>query len=333
MADTYLTLYLRLSETARAFLRVLVWFAPDPVPGALLDQWTDPAVAPFPPTLTGVLGELDAVHTLQWNPDHTAFTLPQALRHAAASDFIPQEETPASLPIALFWVNRAFTGDPGDVRTWPTNLAILPHAIAVAVSAADHDIPSPTTRLLNQAALLEKSRANFATAEPLFRLALALDEKNFTPAHPRLAIHLNNLATLLKDTNRLSEAEPLMRRALEIDETSFGPRHPNVATRLNNLAQLLKDTNQLAEAEPLMRRALEIDEASFGPQHPKVATRLNNLASLLQETNRLAEAEPLMQRALEIDEASFGPQHPNVAIRLNNLATLFKATNRLAEAE
>ena len=172
-------------------------------------------------------------------------------------------------------------------------------------------------------ALYEHDR--LASALPLMKRALAIDEANYGPGHPRVATDLNSLAQLLQAMNRLEEAEPLMKRALAIDEASYGPEHPDVATDLNNLAQLLQATNRLEEAEPLMRRALAIDEASYGPEHPRVATRLNNLASLLQETNRLAEAEPLMKRALAIDEASYGSEPPRVAIQAKEK---FQLTNR-----
>jgi hypothetical protein len=43
-------------------------------------------------------------------------------------------------------------------------------------------------------------------AEPLYRRALAIDEKSFGPDHPNVARDLNNLAELLRATNRLSVA-------------------------------------------------------------------------------------------------------------------------------
>ena len=68
-------------------------------------------------------------------------------------------------------------------------------------------------------------------AEPLYRRALAIDEKSFGPDHPNVAIRLNNLAQLLRATNRLAEAEPLMRRtvAIVVEFTRrTGYRHPNL---------------------------------------------------------------------------------------------------------
>ena len=120
-----------------------------------------------------------------------------------------------------------------------------------------------------------------AEAEPLYRRALAIDEKSgFEP--PNVARDLNNLGLLLCATNRPEEAEPLLRQGLTIGEKTFGSQHTHVATLLSSLAKLLKDTNRLAEAEPLMRRALTIDEKNFGFEDPKVAIRLDSLAGLLQ---------------------------------------------------
>ena len=236
--------------------------------------------------------------------------------------------------LATGLVADAYPYESPDVRNWPACRRLEAHAAAVLAFAPDTgEAATNTSLLLNQCALHLYARADYAQAEPLYRRALAVCEKNLGPNHSHVASALNNLAQLLKATSRLAEAEPLMRRALAIDEESFGPGHPQVATALNNLAALLQATNRLAEAEPLMRRALAIDEESFGSGHPAVARDLNNLATLLQDTNRLAEAEPLKRRALAIDEESFGPGHPNVAIDLNNLAQLLQATNRLAEAE
>ena len=179
--------------------------------------------------------------------------------------------------------------------------------------------------------MLLRDTDKVAEAEPLFRRALAIDEKNLAPDDHEVAIRLNNLAELLRSTNRLAEAEPLFRRALAIDEKSLGPDHPYVAIRLSNLAELFCDTNRQAEAEPLHRRALAIDEASYGPDHPEVGTDLNNLAGLLRTTKRLAEAEPLFRRAalifLRSSKAS-GHLLPNTAIALRNYTLALNAGDR-----
>ena len=233
---------------------------------------------------------------------------------------------------AVQLVNDFAPATPSDVRTWPVWDRVRPHATTILREAWDQANPTAAV-LMSQLGTLFHAKALDTEAEPLYRRALALDEKSFGPEHARVAICLNNLAQLLQATKRLPEAEPLMRRSLALDEQSFGPEHPKVAVRLNNLAALLQDTNRLVEAEAMMRRALALCEKSFDPEHPQTAICLGNLAGLLQSTNRLAAAEPLMRRALAIDEKNFGAEHPNVARDTNNLAQLLTATNRQAEAE
>ena len=90
---------------------------------------------------------------------------------------------------------------------------------------------------LNNLAELLRATNRLAEAEPLYRRALAIDEKSFGPEHPKVAIRLNNLAGLLRDANRLAEAEPLYRQVLRI-LAEFGHRtgheHPHFRTAIEN---------------------------------------------------------------------------------------------------
>jgi tetratricopeptide (TPR) repeat protein len=187
--------------------------------------------------------------------------------------------------------------------------------------------------VLNNLALSLTDEGDYAAAEPLYRRALAIDEKALGSDHPDVAIDLNNLAELLRDKGDYADAELLYRRALAIDEKALGPDHPEVATNLINLAELLRAKGDYADAEPLYRRALAIDEKALGPDHPDVAIDLNNLAELLQDNGDYADAEPLYRRALAIAEKAMGPDHPSVAIKLNNLASLLYAKRDYVGAE
>ena len=76
-----------------------------------------------------------------------------------------------------------------------------------------------------------------AEAEPLYRRALAIDEKALGPTIPtfRDSQPPGRAAAFHRPH---TEAEPLFRRALAIIEKNFGPDHPDVASNLNNLAKL-----------------------------------------------------------------------------------------------
>jgi tetratricopeptide (TPR) repeat protein len=310
-------------------LERLAWLAPEPVPEFLLDV---PVPEADGEDLYDALADLAAYSLATRDSDE-----PRFLVHGLVQDVTRRslDAAPAQQRVteALGWVNAAFNGDPGDVRSWARLEPLAPHAQHVTQWADAGGIAEPTARLLNHLGMLFRAKSLHAQPEPLRRRALAIADASFGPDHRTVAICLNNLAALLQDTNRLAEADPLIRRALAITEASFGPDHPTVATALSNLAELLRTNNRLAEAEPLMRRALAIGEATFGPDHPNVAIILNNLGLLLHDTNELADAEVLMCRVLTIDERSLGPNHPTIAIRLNNLAGFLGATDRLVEAE
>ncbi|MCX7003949.1 MAG: tetratricopeptide repeat protein, partial [bacterium] len=133
---------------------------------------------------------------------------------------------------------------------------------------------------LNNLALVYKAQGQYAAAEPLYKRALAIDEKAVGPDHPAVATDLNNLAVLYYSQGQYAAAEPLLRRALAIRDKVLGPDHPDVAANVNNLAALYKAQGQYAAAEPLYKRALAIREKALGQDHPYVAQSLNNLAAL-----------------------------------------------------
>ena len=333
LATTWFTSYQQVSESSRCLLRRLAWLCPEPIPESLLA--VEVAGDPDGSGDGGeAISQLEGYSLVNRSAEVPTFSVHRLVQEVGRLwQHQPNEPEANELESVLGWLNKAFVGEPQDVRSWQVLDPLAPHANAVAEFADQAGLTDPTARLFGQQGVLLFCKGAYSDAEPLMLRALAINETSFGTDHPKVAIGLTNLAGLLQATNRLAEAEPLMRRALAIDEASYGTHHPRVAMELNNLAGLLQATNRLAEAEPLMRRALAIDEASYGSHHTNVAIRLNNLAQLLKATNRLAEAEPLMRRALAIDEASYGTDHPEVATKLNNLAQLLQATNRLGEAE
>ena len=334
VATTWLTSFDKLGSAAQAFLRLLSWLAPDPIPSDLLDSLSEgflvagPLEAADPRDALGRLIEFSLANSVPGN----AFILHRLVQQITR-ERQPAPPDPPALVAALGWINGDFTGHSDDVRNWRVLVPLLPHAIAVASFAADRRIHDPSGRLLALAALLRHTQANYRAALPLYRRSLKLERACHGKNHASVASSLSSLGQLLVDTNRCSRAEPMMRRALAINEATFGAENPIVARDLNNLAQLLVKTKRMDEAELLMRRALSIDSASLGDVHPNVARNLNNLAQLLVETERLEEAEPMMERALRIDENYFGKEHPAVARDLNNLAQFYQMGSRLVEAE
>jgi len=229
-------------------------------------------------------------------------------------------------------VNRTFPNV--EFKKWPHCQRYLLHAQACATYIEQWNMAFPeAARLLSQAGIYLRERAQYKQAEPLLTRALTIQENIDGPKHPDVAITLNNLALLYQEQGQYEQAEPLIRRALAIQEEVLGPEHPDTASSLNNLARLYQAQGKYAEAEPLLKRALAIREQRLGTDHPDTASSLNNLARLYRAQGKYAEAEPLYQRALAIREQQLGTDHPDTAQSLNNLAELYQAQKKYAEAE
>ncbi|NBC32727.1 MAG: tetratricopeptide repeat protein [Alphaproteobacteria bacterium] len=318
------------SPAARELLDLLAFFAPDDLPLQVLSG------EPIPDGLKDEVDRDTAIAALN------RYSLIRAaegsisvhrLVQAVTRDGLDDDTVRAYAEMSVRLIDRALP-NALEYTNWPAIGVLLPHALATAAEAKRCGAGLGTAAtVLNSAALAHELRADFAGAEPLYQRAIAIGEETLGPAHPNLAIQLNNLANLYRETGRTAEAEPLYQRAIAIGEKTLGPEHPDLAARLNNLAELYRQTGRTAEAEPLYQRAIAIHEKALGPEHPGLATGLNNLANLYRETGPTAEAEPLYQRAIAIGEKTLGPEHPDLATWLNNLAGLYRETGRTAEAE
>ena len=69
---------------------------------------------------------------------------------------------------------------------------------------------------LNNLALLLNHASRASDAEPLYRRALAIDEKSYGPNHPSVALVVTNLAGLLADEGRWNDAAALYARTTSI---------------------------------------------------------------------------------------------------------------------
>jgi tetratricopeptide (TPR) repeat protein len=325
------------SPAGADLLNLCAFLAPDDIPRDLLSEGSHHLPQPLaeavadPLTFDEALAALRRYSLIEVRNDALSV---HRLVQAVARDRLSDEAPRAWAEAASSLVSSAFpSGIQTDVQAWPRCSRLLPHALAAAGHAEALEVASgATARILNQAGVYLRGRAEFTEAREAFERALAIDEAAFGPDHPEVATDVNNLGSVLRDLGDLAGAREAFERALAVDEAAFGLDHPKVAIRVNNLGLVLRDLGDLAGAREAFERALAVDEAAFGPDHPNVATRVNNLGLVLKDMGDLGGARAHYQRALAIDEAAFGPDHPNVAIRVNNLGSALRALGDLAGA-
>ena len=325
-----------------ALLRLSAFLAPAAIPFELLETGGESLPEPLslklaqlgenPQVLDELLAPLVRLSLIRRSDETRSYSI-HSLVQEVVREGLSEEDQKAWAEQAVRTLNVAFP-DVTRFENRPACDRFLPHALTGAEFINSYSMEfAEAALLLNQAGYYLHDRADYAQAEPLYRRALAIDEKALGPEHSETATDLNNLAALYRHQGRYQEAEPLYRRALAIREKVLGPEHPETAQSLNNLAVLYYSQGQYKEAEPLFNRALAIREKAEEAEHPTIATSLNNLAELYRTQGRNKEAEPLHRRALAIREKALGPEHPETAQSLNNLALLLYDRGKPDEAE
>jgi tetratricopeptide (TPR) repeat protein len=220
-------------------------------------------------------------------------------------------------------------------REWQDHLKcmrMIEEAVKAARENSDHG-RYDLIQSLNDTAGEYQMRGMYSEAEPLFKRALRIREKELGPDHPDVAMSANNLAGLYNAQGRYDKSEPLYRRALAIWENAHEPDHLNVARGLHNLGGQYYDLGKYTEAEPMFKRALEIRESKLGQNHPDVGNVLNNLGCLYHDQGMTRDAEELLRRSLAIRRRSYGKYHPHVSQSSINLARVLTKLGKWREAE
>ena len=188
--------------------------------------------------------------------------------------------------------------------------------------------------ILNEQAKFLENQGGFATAEVLYREALAMVVRLFGDIDDaNIAIIKNNLAAAMEAQGEYGEAEKLLRETLEIRIAVFGRESYETTIALNNLGVLLQNKGDLDAAEPYLLESLEIRRRLFDAKAPQMGLVLNNYGFYLQARGDYPAAESYYRETLSIFRTHFGLEHPSVGTVLRNLAALLTLTGDLDNAE
>lgn len=179
-----------------------------------------------------------------------------------------------------------------------------------------------TATLTSNLASLYQDLVRYPEAEPRYRQALQIFERQLGENHPNVGVVLDKLSRLYREMGQLKDSEAHYQRALQIREARQAEEPLPLALTLNDLALLYREMARYTEAEHLFRRSIQIHEANPGKDNVSLATSLDNLAELHQELGRYQDAEAGFRRALQIRQESQGPDHPSIAQSLNYLGLL-----------
>jgi tetratricopeptide (TPR) repeat protein len=161
-------------------------------------------------------------------------------------------------------------------------------------------------------------------AATLHREVLSVQEREFGPVHPQVALTLNSIALLDFGGGDVEATAPLFERALVIFEQTLGPESSEAATALDNLGNVRRAQRDYQSAEKCLIRALDIRRKVLGEDHPDTAVTCNNLAGVYHVQGKLDQAEPLYRQAVAIRKEQLGENDPDTAQTLYNLGHLLR---------
>jgi hypothetical protein len=175
VAVTWLTTFEQLSESERKLLNILAWLAPEPVPVSLLEG--------------GPVGDLDARDAFdgltswslaRWAAEGDEFTVHRLVQEITRQRF-PDNEKDNALNAALDLLNAQLPSPDWDEKGWRLWERLAPHCRILLGRLRNHALEPKATRIMNDLASWLHNRAEHGEAEPLYRRALAVDEKSFGP--------------------------------------------------------------------------------------------------------------------------------------------------------
>ncbi len=220
-------------------MNLAAFLAPDDIPTSLISEGAEDLPKPLATAAADPLGLDKAVAALR------RYSLAEVaeqsisvhrLVQAVAAKRIRRMERESWCAAAVALVNAAFPFERDDPSTWLASGRLLPHALASAGHAEAVGVaPEATGRLLNEAGLYLRLRAQFPEARAVMERALSIVEDTYGPDHPTVATHVNNLGNVLRDLGDLEGARTHFERALAISKKADGPDHPTAALRVNNL--------------------------------------------------------------------------------------------------
>ncbi len=150
--------------------------------------------------------------------------------------------------------------------------------------------------MLNNVALIYRRSGRQKAAEPYYKHALELYEKQLGPEHPDVAAVLNNLGVFYTNEGRLEEAELMHQRALAIRRKAGPKGSADIAQSNCNLAVVYHSRGDLARAEELYRESLRNWEGMEKPPEDYQIVA-SNYADLLRSLGKKRKAAAIESRA------------------------------------
>jgi tetratricopeptide (TPR) repeat protein len=323
---------------ATTLLRLLAYWAADPVPLSLLEPLVrgEVTVEGLAPALS--VGQVEPA--LRGLLDHSLAELVEAggvlsvRAHGVLLDSVaagvPAEQRSALVGLAAGLLEAALPDPGSDSPEARSRLALLaPHASALLTVAPGERAAILAVRVVQQVF----DSGDYQGAWVLAPGVADRVERLLGEQHPVAMESRYGEARALFRMGRYADSETLHRQVLERREAVLGPDHPDTLRSCYGLQAPLDLMDRDAEAEELLRRALEGQRRVLGEDSPETLLTWVILVEVLIQLGREREFDAEVGALIEACERVLPPDHATTLGARHNQAWGLRTLGRYGEAE
>jgi hypothetical protein len=239
------------------------------------------------------------------------------LTQAILRDRLTPAHATATRTAAEAILAAADPSDPANPATWPRWAQLMPHLLAVGLTATQNSAlrwmaANACCYLLSRG----ETRAGHDLASDLHQHWLgrlgANERQSLAAAH--------YLAWALRDLGHYAAARDLDQDTLDRKRRVLGEDHQSTLTSANSLANDLRGLGDLQAARDLDQDTFDRRRRVLGEDHPDTLASANNLACDLRRLGDLQAARDLDQDTLDRRRRVLSPDHPSTLSSASNLA-------------
>ena len=326
VATTWALAFAELEQSApgaAGLLRLLAFYAPEPVPLRLLlqprpgiaDDLSSQVAGVLVPLLEDELAAGDAIAALRRyslaRPVGDGAVSVHPLVQAVTIDQMPADLAGAWRRAAAELIEAAIPGNPRLHDTWPAFAAIFPHAQAALDAGSDG---------MERIAHYLGSSGSYAAARDLFQCVLVARERVLGPGSPATLTTRASVAHWTGQAGDRTAARDQFAALLPVIERVLGPQDPIALITRANIARWTGRAGDAAAARDQFAGLLPVTQRVLGAEHPETLTARGNLARWTGEAGDPAAARDQLMALLPGREQVSGLNHFTTLVVRGNLA-------------
>lgn len=329
-------LEMRGTVAARPLFRLISFFAPEPLPVALLrksvlsaaNDFADLSPAELDAGVRGLLG-CGLLHRRRFEGHGS--TVETLIVHPLVREITRMQPPTVALAPVYSTLSAALLTmvakglDPADPVNWPLWRLLLPHCIYVAAhttyaATLEHRMRG---ELATRAAVYAQQSGQWSVAEDQFNHALTASARTTPADDPRaLLVTRHNFAVLKFDQGRLDEAEADFGDILRTATLVLGPDHETTLTTRHGLVRIRLQRGDVEGAHTEFSRLVPQLTAVLGPEHPTTLAARHELARALRGRGNLVEARSAFKQLIHDRANALGDTSPATLNARHELADL-----------